>query len=133
MAGFGLLGHVATWDTTVTLPQLTGISISSTSQTVEQQVHDSASSLTMAGQTTTTVTFNGVLPKTGTAALLTALAPGTLGPLTIAFKDGIGGSSLVTATSADSNCQSGGPTVNSNANQFTTYSVTITTNGLSYA
>ena len=115
MAGFGLLGHTVTWDTTITLPQLTGISISSTSQTVEQQVHDSASSLTMAGQTTTTVTFNGVLPKTGTAALLTALAPGTTGPLVIKINDVIRHWVIVTATSAYSNCQSGGPTVNANA------------------
>jgi hypothetical protein len=128
MAGFGLKGHTVTFGAT-TLDHVTSIAVTTQGSQVTQEVADSATALSLAGQAVTSVTVNGVVKTTGSAAKLEALDAGNKALLTIVFKDGVGGSTLLTWTAADSNSESQGITVNSSAGQFTNYTVTFSTNG----
>jgi hypothetical protein len=128
MAGYGFKGATVTFGAT-TLDHVTGVNIPTTSSAVTQEVADSATALSLAGQASTTVTVNGVVKTTGQAAKLEALKAGQKGLLTIVSKDGIGGSTIVTWTSADSNSESQGVTFAGGAGQFWTYTVNFSTNG----
>jgi hypothetical protein len=128
MAGFGLKGHTVTFGAT-TLDHVTSIAVQTQGSAITQEVADSATALSLAGQAVTSVTVSGAVKTTGSAAKLTALAAGLKALLTIVFKDGVGGSTLITWTAVDSNSESQGVTVNSSAGAFTNYTVTFSTNG----
>lgn len=132
MAGTIITGDVVTFNATA-ITHVTGWNLNTQTNQITQEVADSASALSAAGAPVKSVTVNFVVPASGGAALLEALAEGNTGALSIAQKDGVGGSTQATWTAADSANESQGVSVAASAGSMTIATVTFTTNGGGWA
>lgn len=128
MAGTIITGDVVTFNS-VAITHVTAWNLNVAGTEISQEVADSASALTAAGATVKSVTVSFVVPATGGATLLEALAEDQSGALTIVTKDGVGGTTQATWTAADSSNSSQGCAVAASAGSMTIGTVTISTNG----
>ena len=128
MAGIGFLGHTFTFNS-VAVDHL--ISINNTAQTssISQIVADSAAALTLANPPVTVWTITFAVPASGGATLLEALAAQETGNLVVLYKDGIGGSTLITWTAGDASSESQGVATTASGGAFLIGTVSFTTNG----
>lgn len=128
MAGIGFPGTTITLGAT-SVTHLTSWNLNVQTSETSQIVADSSSALTLANPPVESVTFSFAVPASGGATLLGNLAQGTTGELVVLLKDGVGGSTLATWTSSDSNSESGGVSVTGSGNAFQIATCTVSTNG----
>lgn len=132
MAGTVITGDVVTFGATA-ITHVTAWTINEQANAITQEVADQTAALSAAGNPVVTVTVSFVVPASGGATLLGALDAGDSGALSIAVKDGVGGSTLHTWTAADSANESQGVSVAASAGSMTIATVNFSTNGGSWA
>jgi hypothetical protein len=132
MAGIGFVGTVFKFGPTGSeqpIKHVTGYSLNVSTSEVTQIVADQADALAMLQAPVKSWNISFAVPEDIAAAQMNMLDAGQTGSLVVELHDDLNGTLIATWESLDDQCEAGGCAINGGGTNFTTASVTISTNG----
>lgn len=136
MAGIGFVGTVFKFGTLgaeTPIKHVTGYSLNISTSEVTQVVADQQDALSMLQAPVKGWNISFAVPADQAAAQMNMLDAGENGSLVVELHDDLGGTLIATWNSVDDQCEAGGCAITGGGTNFTTASVTISTNGGSWS